>query len=53
MVEREEGGVAVSAREVSSGVFCWDTTQPYGYSCQLLTKPTCMVSRDESQTYNL
>ena len=28
MVEREEGCVAVSAKEERRGVFCWDTTQP-------------------------
>jgi len=43
MVEREEGCVAVSAREERRGVFCWDTTQPYRYSNQLLVIATGVV----------
>jgi len=53
MVEREEGCVAVSAREERRGVFCWDTTQPYRYLCQLLTIPTCMVSTERESDLQL
>jgi len=49
MVEREEGCVAVSAREERRGVFCWDTTQPYRYSCQLLVIPAHAVLRGQEE----